>query len=133
MIQSLLIQEMWLTKSNSKCSRSLRIKALNNQPRWSCKTQDMLIPIKLFVLFFRWQLFTISSRTYSNYPSWERVASRELSPVLTEQINLLVLYAVIFHTNPTPTENSRNGNITTQEVVKFSRLAVPNSSLHPEQ
>ncbi len=41
MIQSLLIQEMWLTKSNSKCSRSLRIKALNNQPRWSCKTQDM--------------------------------------------------------------------------------------------
>lgn len=39
--QSLLIQEIRLTKSNSEISHFLRIKALNNQQRWSCKTQDM--------------------------------------------------------------------------------------------
>lgn len=66
-------------------------------------------------------------------PGW--LEPRELSLALVEQINLLLQYAVLFPYQPNPHRvlNTRITNITTQEVLKPSRAAVHNSSLHPER
>lgn len=53
-------------------------------------------------------------------PKLGRLKPRELSPALVEQINLLLLYAVLFPYQPNPHRvlNTKTTNITTQEVLK---------------
>lgn len=111
--QSLLIREMRLTKSNSEFSHSLQIKALNNQPRWSCKTQDMTHQV-VCACFFLFVFFNSVATVHNpkpylqQLPELGRVASRELSLALVEQINLLVLYAVLFPYQPNPHRELKN-------------------------
>lgn len=59
--------------------------------------------------FFHWVAIVHNPKPYvEQLPELGRVESRELSPALVEQINLLVLYAVLFPYQPNPHRELKN-------------------------